>query len=77
MNLNKVTNSLAGQKPTVAFTLQDKNGKGIAFPTGGTLSLTMAGPTTDYGSTSFGADVTTTPGYVTESVTASSLRRQR
>jgi OmcA/MtrC family decaheme c-type cytochrome len=71
VNLNKVTNSLAGQKPTVAFTIQDKNGNGIAFPTGGTLSLTMAGPTTDYGNTSFGADVTTTPGYVTESVTAS------
>ena len=27
----------------------------------------MAGPTTDYGYTSFGSDVTT-PGYVTESV---------
>ncbi len=69
VNLNKVTNSNAGQKPTVAFTLKDKNGKGIAFPTGGSLSLTMAGPTTDYGYTNFGADVTT-QGYVTESVPA-------
>ena len=33
----------------------------------GSLSLTMAGPTTDYGYTSFGSTVTT-PGYVTESV---------
>ena len=44
----------------------------MAFPTasGGTLSLTMAGPTTDYGYTSFGAASATTPGYVTESVPA-------
>jgi OmcA/MtrC family decaheme c-type cytochrome len=69
VNLNKVTNSLAGQKPTVAFTLQDRNGNGIGFPTGGSISLTMAGPTTDYGYTNFGPSVTT-PGYVTESVTA-------
>ena len=69
VNLNTVTNSVAGQTPTVNFTLQDKNGNGIAFPAGGSLSLTMAGPTSDYGYTSFGSDVTT-PGYVTESVTA-------
>jgi OmcA/MtrC family decaheme c-type cytochrome len=69
VNLAKVTNSAAGQTPTVNLTLQDKNGNGIAFPAGGSLSLTMAGPTTDYGYTSFGSDVTT-PGYVTESVTA-------
>jgi len=30
----------------------------------------MAGPTTDYGYTIFGSDVASTPGYVTESVTA-------
>jgi OmcA/MtrC family decaheme c-type cytochrome len=70
VNLNKVTNSSAGQKPTVTLNLQDKNGNGIGFPTGGSLSLTMAGPTTDYGYTSFGSDVTT-QGYVTESVPAS------
>jgi OmcA/MtrC family decaheme c-type cytochrome len=67
--LNPPMNTAAGQKPTVTFTLKDKNGNGIAFPTGGSLSLTMAGPTTDYGNTSFGSDVTT-PGYVTESVPA-------
>jgi OmcA/MtrC family decaheme c-type cytochrome len=38
-----------------------------AFKSGGSLSLTMAGPTADFGYTSFGSDVTT-PGYVTESV---------
>ena len=70
-NLLKVTNGSAGQKPTVTFNIQDKNGNGIAFPTGGTISLTMAGPTSDYGYTSFGTDVTT-PGYVTESVPAAS-----
>ena len=32
------------------------------------MSLVMAGPTTDYGYTSFGSDVTT-PGYVSESAT--------
>ncbi len=71
VNLNKVTNNLAGQKPTVAFTIQDRNGNGIAFPTAssGSISLTMAGPTTDYGYTNFGSAVTT-PGYVTESVPA-------
>ncbi len=69
--LTKVANGGAGQKPTVTFTVRDNAGDGIplsAFKTGsGSLSLTMAGPTTDYGYTSFGSDVTT-PGYVTESV---------
>ncbi len=67
--LTKVTNGGAGQKPTVAFTVRDNSGKGIPMSTlaTGSLSLTMAGPTSDYGYTSFGSDVTT-PGYVTESV---------
>jgi OmcA/MtrC family decaheme c-type cytochrome len=69
--LTKVVNGGAGQKPTVTFTVRDNSGAGIplsAFKTGsGSLSLTMAGPTTDYGYTSFGSDVAT-PGYVTESV---------
>jgi len=71
ISLTNVTNNAAGQKPTVTLTLKDKTGKAIAFPTGGTLSLTMGGPTTDYGYTSFGSDVTT-QGYVTESVPAAS-----
>src|SRR5581483_9711471 len=66
--LTKVTNSNAGQKPTITFTV--KNNKGVAIPmttiATGSLSFTMVGPTSDYGATNFGSDVTT-PGYVTES----------
>ena len=66
-----MANGDAGQKPTVTFTVKDNAGNPIPMSTfaanSGSLSLTMAGPTSDYGYTSFGADVTTTPGYVTES----------
>jgi OmcA/MtrC family decaheme c-type cytochrome len=68
--LMKVPNGGAGQNPSVTFTVRDNEGNGIPlsmFKSGGSLSLTMAGPTSDYGYTSFGSDVTT-PGYVTESV---------
>jgi OmcA/MtrC family decaheme c-type cytochrome len=72
--LTNVNNGGAGQKPVVTFTVRDNNGNGIpmsSFTTGSnSLSLTMAGPTTDYGYTSFGSDTTGTPGYVTESVAA-------
>jgi OmcA/MtrC family decaheme c-type cytochrome len=72
----KVVNGGAGQKPTVTFTVRDNQGNGIPMGTftsnSGTLSLTMAGPTSDFGYTSFGSDVTTTPGYVTETATGSS-----
>jgi OmcA/MtrC family decaheme c-type cytochrome len=68
--LVSVTNGKAGQNPTVAFTVKDNNGNPIPMSTfsanSGSLSLTMAGPTSDYGYTNFG--VSTTPGYVTESV---------
>ena len=47
---------------------QDDNGKNLALSSLDDLQFTMAGPTTDYGYTSFGSDVTT-PGYVTESGT--------
>jgi len=67
VTLKSVTNGMAGQKPVVTFTLLDTAGKALAPSVLTTLSLTMAGPTTDYGYTSFGSDVTTTPGYVTES----------
>ena len=71
--LVKVANGAAGQKPTVTFTVLDNNKNPIpmsSFTTGSnSLSLTMAGPTTDYGNTNFGSDVTT-PGYVTESATS-------
>ena len=72
--LVKVVNGGAGQKPTVTFTVKDNSGKPIPMSTftanGGSLSLTMAGPTSDYGYTSFGADVSS-PGYVNESVISS------
>ena len=64
--LKSVANGMAGQKPVVTFTLLDTVGKAIAPSVLGSLSFTMAGPTTDYGNTSFGSTVTT-PGYVTES----------
>lgn len=66
--LLKVTNGAAGQKPTVTFTVKDNTGTPIPMSTmkTGSLSLTMVGPTSDYGNTNFGSDVTT-PGYVTES----------
>jgi OmcA/MtrC family decaheme c-type cytochrome len=67
--ITSVTNTKAGQTPTVNFTLQDDKGNNIALSSTTTLSFTMAGPTTDYGYTSFGSDTASTPGYVTESVT--------
>ncbi len=61
-----VTNTGAGSAPVVAFTLLDDSKKPIAISALGSLSFTMAGPTTDYGYTIFGAN-TGTPGYVSES----------
>lgn len=67
--LVKVDNGVGGSAPTVTFTVRDNAGNGITPPqlTGGSnrLALVMAGPTSDYGYTSFGSDVTT-PGYVSE-----------
>ncbi len=67
VTITGVTNTSAGQKPVVAYTVKDINGKPIALtdPTLEDMQFTMAGPTTDYGYTSFGSDVTT-PGYVGE-----------
>src|SRR5580700_11781252 len=65
--ITSVTNTSAGQTPTVNFTLQDDNGNNIPLSQTSTLEFTMAGPTTDYGYTSFGSDTASTPGYVTES----------
>jgi OmcA/MtrC family decaheme c-type cytochrome len=69
--ITSVTNTNAGQKPTVNFTLKDDKGNNLTISSTTTLSFTMAGPTTDYGYTSFGSDTASTPGYVTESVAAS------
>jgi OmcA/MtrC family decaheme c-type cytochrome len=65
--ITSVTNTSAGQAPTVNFTVQDDSGNNIALSKLGSLQFTMAGPTTDYGYTSFGSDTAGTPGYVQES----------
>ena len=64
--MKQITNTKTGKAPTVTFTVLDKGGKGLPLSNLGSLSFTMAGPTSDYGYTSFGSDVKT-PGYVTES----------
>jgi len=71
--ITKVTNTNAGQAPIVTFTVKDNKGNNIPLATmaTGSFSFTLTGPTTDYGNTNFGSDVTT-PGYVTESTVAKS-----
>lgn len=66
--LEKVDNGAAGQRPIVTFSVNDKSGVAVMPSQLNNLSLVMAGPTTDYGQTSFGPDVRT-PGYVSESAT--------
>jgi OmcA/MtrC family decaheme c-type cytochrome len=70
--IQSVTNTNAGEAPEVAFTIQDGSGNGIALSALTNVGLTMAGPTTDYGYTSFGSGVTT-PGYVTENPTKTAV----
>ncbi len=67
VTITGVSSTKAGQKPVVAYTVKDINGKNIALndSTLEDIQFTMAGPTNDYGYTSFGSDVTT-PGYVGE-----------
>lgn len=66
VNITKVTGGTAGTAPTVSFTVLNTAGAGIPLASLGSLSFVMTGPTTDYGTTSFGSDVTTL-GYVSES----------
>jgi OmcA/MtrC family decaheme c-type cytochrome len=66
VNITNVQGGMAGTAPVVSFTVQDNSGNGVPLSKLGSISLTMAGPTSDYGYTSFGSDVTT-PGYVSES----------
>jgi OmcA/MtrC family decaheme c-type cytochrome len=69
VKITNVQNGVAGKAPLVTFTIKDNAGNGISMATmtGGSnrIALVMAGPTTDYGYTNFGSDVTT-PGYVSE-----------
>src|SRR5262249_15504972 len=69
VTITKIQSTAAGSKPVVSFTLLDNSKTPIPASKLGALSFTMAGPTTDYGTTKFGNDVTT-PGYVTESALA-------
>ena len=71
ITLNSVTNGVAGKAPTINFTLQDGNGKALPYSSMSSLTFIMAGPSTDYGNTNFG--VSTTPGYVTESGSATTV----
>src|SRR5262249_46683573 len=66
--IQRVENGLAGQKPKVTFTVKDKAGAAVPLSSLNNLSFVMSGPTTDYGYTNFGPDVTTV-GYVSETAT--------
>jgi OmcA/MtrC family decaheme c-type cytochrome len=68
LEIQKVENGTAGRQPTVTFTVKDKSGAAVPLSQLNNISLLMAGPTSDYGYTSFGSDVTS-PGYVSESAT--------
>lgn len=46
--LDNVTNRLAGQQPTVTFTIRDKSGAPIAPSAMTSLNLILAGPTSNY-----------------------------
>src|SRR5205807_9185984 len=70
VDITKVGNSTAGSKPVVSFVVKDSGGNPVPLTTLGALTFTLAGPTADYGYTSFGRDVTT-PGYVSESAITS------
>jgi len=61
-----VANGTAGSAPVVTFTVLDRNKNAVPLSQLSSISITMAGPTTDYGYTIFGSN-TGTPGYVTES----------
>jgi len=66
VNITKVSGGTAGSAPSVSFTVLNGGKQPVALSQLSSISFTMAGPTTDYGATIFGAN-TGTPGYVTES----------
>ncbi|MBC7924582.1 MAG: OmcA/MtrC family decaheme c-type cytochrome [Bryobacteraceae bacterium] len=65
LELVRVEDGSPGKRPIVTFSIKDKAGDGLPTSRVNSLSLVMAGPTSGYGYTSFGSDVTT-PGYVSE-----------
>ncbi len=72
VNIANVANGTAGSQPVVSFTVQDNSGNPLPLSKLSSISFTMAGPTTDYGYTSFGSDTAGTPGYVSESAAKAS-----
>lgn len=46
--IQKVENATAGSRPTVTFTVKDKNGNPLALSDLNRVAVTLAGPTTDY-----------------------------
>jgi len=73
VKITNVQKGTAGTAPVVTFTVLDSKGNPVPLSALSSLSLTMAGPTSDYGYTSFGSDTTATPGYVTESATKTAV----
>ena len=72
VTIAQVQKGTAGSAPVVSFTVKDGSGNPLALSSLGSISFTMAGPTSDYGYTSFGSDTAGTPGYVTESAAQAS-----
>jgi OmcA/MtrC family decaheme c-type cytochrome len=70
VNITNIANGTAGSKPVVSFTVQDGSANPVPLSKLASISFTMAGPTSDYGYTTFGN--ATTPGYVTESAAQAS-----
>jgi hypothetical protein len=71
--ITSVTNTNAGQRRRSTSPCRTTSGNNIALSNLGFLQFTMAGPTTDYGYTTFGSDTASTPGYVTESAIKADL----
>jgi OmcA/MtrC family decaheme c-type cytochrome len=69
VDIIKIENGAAGKAPLVTFSIKDNAGNGLSMAqmTGGfnRIGLVLAGPTTDFGYTNFGSDVTS-KGYVSE-----------
>jgi OmcA/MtrC family decaheme c-type cytochrome len=65
VDILRVDDGVAGRRPTVTFTVKDKNGAPVPLNRLNNVSLILAGPTYDYGYTMF--QNATTPGYVSES----------
>lgn len=65
VKITNIAGGAAGAAPAVSFTLLNNAGVPVPLTSLSSLSATMAGPTTDYGTTNFGVS---TPGYVSESM---------